>query len=56
MNFQIINKNYQKGLWSIQNVKTAVAKGVITKEQYNSITGCIYPAIKKEDNNETNGN
>ena len=38
MNFKIIKRNYDKGLWSKQMVKTAVKKGVITKEEYKLIT------------------
>lgn len=42
MNFNMIKKNYEKGLWSKQMVKVAVKKGVITKEEYKEITGEIY--------------
>lgn len=42
MNFETIKKNYEKGLWSAPMVKTAVKKGVITKEQYKEITGKDY--------------
>lgn len=42
MNFKMIKKNYDKGLWSKQMVKVAVKKGVITKEEYKDITGEIY--------------
>ena len=38
MNFKMIKKNYEKGLWSKTMVKTAVKKGVITKEEYKEIT------------------
>lgn len=38
MNYQIIKKNYDKGLWSKIMVKMAVKKGVITKEQFEEIT------------------
>ena len=38
MNFKIIKRNYDKGLWSKQMVKTAVKKGVITKAEYKEIT------------------
>ena len=38
MNYKMIKKNYEKGLWSIQMVKVAVKKGVITKEEYKEIT------------------
>lgn len=42
MNYTMIKKNYEKGLWSKAMVKVAVKKGVITKEQYKEITGEIY--------------
>lgn len=42
MNFKIIKRNYAKGLWSKVMVKTAVKKGIITKEEYQEITGEIY--------------
>ena len=42
MNLKMIKRNYDKGLWSIAMVKTAVRKGVITKEEYKEITGEIY--------------
>ena len=42
MNFTMIKKNYEKGLWSKQMVKMAVKKGVITKEEYKEITSEEY--------------
>ena len=42
MNYETIKKNYDRGLWSAAMVKTAVKKGVITKEQYEEITGKEY--------------
>ena len=42
MNFNMIKKNYDKGLWSKQMVKMAVKKGVITKEEYKEITSEQY--------------
>lgn len=42
MNFATIKKNYDRGLWSKAMVKMAVRKGVITKEQYEEITGEAY--------------
>lgn len=42
MSFTIIKRNYEKGLWSKAMVKTAVKKGIITKEQYQEITSEIY--------------
>ena len=44
MNFETIKKNYEKGLWSIALIKTAVRKGIISKDQYQQITGEEYPA------------
>lgn len=44
MNFEMIKKNFERGLWTTVNVKMAVAKGVITKEQYKEITGETYKA------------
>lgn len=38
MNFNTIKKNYDKNLWSLNMVKTALKKGVITKEEYQTIT------------------
>lgn len=46
MDFETIKKNYDKGLWNIVLVKTAVRKGLITKEQYQEITGFTYPNTK----------
>lgn len=46
MNFETVKRNYDKGLWSIQLVKMAVKKGIITKEEYKEITGFVYPATK----------
>lgn len=42
MNFKMIKKNYEKGLWSKAMVKMAVKKGVITKEEYKEITSEEY--------------
>lgn len=42
MNFEIVKKNYDKGLWTKQLVRMAVRKGVITKEQYTDITNENY--------------
>lgn len=37
MNYEIIKRNYERGLWSKAQVMIAVKKGVITLEQYNEI-------------------
>lgn len=42
MNFATIKKNHDRGLWSKAMVKTAVRKGIITKIQYQEITGEEY--------------
>lgn len=42
MNYETIKKNFDKGLWSASMVKMAVKKGIITKEQYEEITGKKY--------------
>ena len=42
--FEIIKKNYERGLWTKQMVAIAVKKGVITVEQYEEIVGEPYPA------------
>lgn len=42
MNFKMIKRNYDKGLWSLIMVKTAVKKGVISKEEFKEITGEEY--------------
>lgn len=39
MNYEIIKRNYERGLWSDAMVKMAVCKGILTKEQYEEITG-----------------
>ncbi len=44
MNFTTIKKNYDRGLWTVAMVATAVKKGVITAEQYQEITGQEYTA------------
>lgn len=42
MSYEKVKYNYEAGLWSKQMVKMAVRKGVITKEQYQEITGESY--------------
>ena len=42
MNFESVKKNFDKGLWTIAMIKTAVKKGVITKDEYLAITGIEY--------------
>ncbi len=42
MTYEMIKRNYDRGLWNKAMVKTAVRKGVITAEQYTEITGEQY--------------
>jgi uncharacterized XkdX family phage protein len=42
MNYKMIKRNFEKGLWSLAMVKMAVKKGVITKEEYKEITSEEY--------------
>lgn len=42
MTFETIKRNYERKLWNKQMVKTAVKKGVITREEYKKITGEDY--------------
>ena len=37
--FEKIKEYYEKGVWSEQRVREAVAKNVITPEQFKAITG-----------------
>ena len=39
-----INKWYKQGLWTKEMVANAVKKGVITADDYESITGEVYTA------------
>ena len=42
MSFEVIKRNYDRGLWTAAMVEVAVKKGIITKEQYTEITGLVY--------------
>ena len=42
MSCERIKYYYEAGLWSAPMVKMAVRKGVITREQYQEITGKVY--------------
>lgn len=42
MTYEMIKKNYDRGLWNEQMVAVAVAKGVITEAQYKEITSYDY--------------
>ncbi len=42
MTYEIIKRNYDRGLWTKQMVKIAVKKGLITAEEYETIVGEPY--------------
>ena len=42
MNYDRVKYYYEARLWSKPMVKTAVRKGIITKGQYQEITGDVY--------------
>lgn len=44
MTFEMIKKNFDRGLWNKAMVKVAVVKQVITEIQYKEITGEDYIA------------
>ena len=44
MTYEQIKKNYERKLWSKQMVAVCVRKGVITRKQYEEITGEDYTA------------
>lgn len=44
MSFEIIKRNYDRGIWTKAMVAVTVRKGLITVEQYKEITGEDYPA------------
>ena len=37
-----IEKWYKQGLWTLEMVRNAVAKGIITEEDFKEITGEVY--------------
>ena len=37
MNFELIKKNFDRGLWNEKQVEIAKAKGIITEEEYKKI-------------------
>ena len=39
MSFEIIKRNFDRGLWTKQMVAVAVRKGIITPDEYEEITG-----------------
>lgn len=42
MTYDIIKRNFDRGLWNEQMVRVAVVKGVISKAQFKEITGKDY--------------
>ena len=42
MNYETIRKNFERNLWTVAMVRTAVKKGVISREQFKEITGKEY--------------
>jgi len=44
MTYEMIKKNFNRGLWNKQMVAVAVTKNIITAEQYQEITGEAYVA------------
>nr|DAL46447.1 MAG TPA_asm: hypothetical protein [Caudoviricetes sp.] len=42
MTYELVKRNFDRGLWTAQMVRLAVRKGVITKEQFKEITGQDY--------------
>ena len=48
MNFANIKRNYDRGLWTAAMVKVAVKKGVITHDEYETITGKSYGDTPEE--------
>lgn len=42
MSYEIIKKNYDRGLWNATMVALAVKKGVINPDDYKTITGDEY--------------
>lgn len=42
MNFNTIKRNFDSHLWTIAMVRMAVRKGIITKDEFKTITGNEY--------------
>ena len=45
MTYEMIKRNFDRGLWNAKMVAVAVVKGVITAEEYQEITGKVYEAL-----------
>lgn len=41
--FALVKKYYDEGMWNKKAVKNAVKKGWITADEYEEITGEVYP-------------
>lgn len=39
MSYEMIKRNYVRGMWTEQMVRVAVRKGLITKDQFKEIVG-----------------
>ena len=42
MTYEIVKRNYERKLWNTSMVRKAVEKGVVTPEQFETITGESY--------------
>lgn len=42
MNFETVKRNFERKLWSKAMVKMAVKKGIITRKEFEEITGEKY--------------
>jgi hypothetical protein len=40
--YNLVKRNYDNGFWSIDKVRDAVAKGWITADEFQEITGEVY--------------
>jgi hypothetical protein len=45
MSYEMIKRNFDRGLWNAAMVELAVKKGVITPKQYEEITRQIYMEV-----------
>ncbi len=45
MGYEMIKRNFDRGLWNVAMVALAVKKGVITPKQYEEITGQVYTEV-----------
>lgn len=42
MTYEMVKRNYERKLWNLQMVKNAVVKGIISKAEFEEITGTTY--------------